>query len=219
MVEAVIFDMDGLLIDSEPFWVRTEVEVFGELGLDLNSQDCSNTAGLRIDEVVKYWHDRLPWEGSSLKEVEDKIVNGVKKLIETEGNLLPGVSESLEFLKSIGMRCALASSSKMELIQTAIASLEIKPFFELVHSAEFEKRGKPHPDTFLSTAKSMNLFPGQCLVLEDSSAGAQAASRAMMPFVAVPNASPASSHAFERAEVILKSLSEFPAWFNSYLSS
>ena len=65
MLEAVIFDMDGLLIDSEPLWIRAEIEVFGEVGVVLGEEDCGKTKGLRVDDVIAYWHARHPWDKRS----------------------------------------------------------------------------------------------------------------------------------------------------------
>ena len=80
MIKAIIFDMDGLLIDSEPFWQQAEIEIFADVGLTLNSQLCEQTMGLRIDEVVNYWYQRHPWQNFSQEEIAQRIVQRVVEL-------------------------------------------------------------------------------------------------------------------------------------------
>ena len=85
MKNAVIFDMDGLLIDSEPLWKEAEIEVFKTVGIDLTEQSCEQTVGLRIDEVVKLWHSRHPWQNKTINEVTQQINNCMIRLIKEKG--------------------------------------------------------------------------------------------------------------------------------------
>ena len=110
MIRAVIFDMDGVLIDSEPFWRESEIEVFGRVGLHLTEAACRETMGLRIDEAVDYWHRRHPWEGATTAEVAERIVCGLIELIGARGEPMPGALRALEFFRGRGARLALASS-------------------------------------------------------------------------------------------------------------
>jgi len=73
VLRAVVFDMDGLLVDSEPLWVRAEIEIFGEVGVVLGEEDCARTKGLRVDDVIAYWYARSPWKGSAPAEVEARL--------------------------------------------------------------------------------------------------------------------------------------------------
>jgi len=82
---AIIFDMDGLLIDSEPLWVRAEIEIFAEVGVSLGEDDCALTKGLRTDDVIAYWHARRPWDGHSPAEVEARLIARVASLVRDEG--------------------------------------------------------------------------------------------------------------------------------------
>ena len=90
-MEAVIFDMDGVLIDSEPLWKIAEIKGFGKVGLDLTQTDCEETVGLRIDEVVKMWYKKKPWKNSTCEEVTIDIVNILIDEIKKNGKALPGV--------------------------------------------------------------------------------------------------------------------------------
>ena len=120
-MHAVIFDMDGLLIDSEPLWVRAEIEIFGEVGVVLDEDDCAKTKGLRIDDVVAYWHDRRPWDTRSRREVEARLIAKMVQLIGAEGVALPGVAEAMAAAKKGGRKVALASSSPRTLIDAVLA--------------------------------------------------------------------------------------------------
>jgi sugar-phosphatase len=207
-ISAVIFDMDGLIIDSEPLWKIAEIETFKEVGFDFTIEMCALTTGMRIDEVVEFWRKRLKWQKFSNNEIVDIIQNKMIQLILQRGKLLPGIIEALNILKANGVLIALASSSSMSLINTTVDSLEIRRFFNIIHSAENEIAGKPNPAVFLSTAKMLEVQPNKCLVLEDSKAGMNAGINANMRTVVIPEfgTSPKwTSNAFKK----LKSMLEF----------
>lgn len=201
--------MDGLLINSEPHWRAAEIDIFGKLGLVLTEEECMQTMGLRLDEVVRLWHERHPWEKRSLKEVEDDIVQAVEDLVNTHGTAMEGVTETLELFRRLNFRVALASSSSMRLINCVLRKLGIREAFEVVHSAEFEEYGKPHPGIFLSTARQLGLPPTQCLVFEDSFNGLIAAKAARMKAVAVPEGDSYAQTRYDFADLKLPSLLEF----------
>jgi sugar-phosphatase len=185
-IAAVIFDMDGLIIDSEPLWRKAEIETFKDIGFDFTESMCIETMGMRIDQVVHYWWKQLKWSSPSEKEVVDNIQSKMVKLINKEGVLLPGVLEAINLLHSKNIPIALASSSSMKLITTVLDKLQIKSFFSVIHSAEKEKAGKPDPAVFLTTAKLLNIEPSKCLVLEDSKAGLNAGLNAGMRTILIP---------------------------------
>ncbi|CAN5918488.1 hexitol phosphatase HxpB [soil metagenome] len=209
MLQAVIFDMDGLLIDSEPHWRAAEIEIFGALGLILTEEQCMQTMGLRLDEVVRHWHERHPWQQRSLKEVESEILQAVEDRVNLYGTAMEGVAEILELFRRQNFRIALASSSSLRLITFVLRKLGIREAFEVVHSAEFEEYGKPHPAIFLSTARQLGLPPTQCLVFEDSFNGLIAAKAARMKAVAVPEGDAFAQTRYDFADLKLRSLSEF----------
>jgi mannitol-1-/sugar-/sorbitol-6-/2-deoxyglucose-6-phosphatase len=211
MIKAVIFDMDGLLIDSEPHWRNAEIVIFGRLGLTLTEDQCMQTMGMRIDEVVKYWYERHPWSNCTLLDVETEIVQAVEDLVLTEGTAMEGVAQTLDFFRQQRLRVALASSSKLRLIHSVLNKLNIRQHFEVIHSAEFEEYGKPHPAIFLSTARQLTVPPTQCLVFEDSFNGLISAKAARMKTVAVPEGEAFSQTRFDIADLKLRSLREFTA--------
>ena len=98
MVKAVIYDMDGLIIDSEPLWQEAEISVFKSLKINLSKEDCMKVMGMRTDEVVDYWFRRFPWEGPSRTEITSDIIRELIGLIKEKGELMEGVKESLDFV-------------------------------------------------------------------------------------------------------------------------
>ena len=207
-IKGVIYDMDGLIINSEPLWKIAEIESFKEIGFDFTVEMCAQTTGMRIDEVVNFWWKKLKWNSSTQEDVISSIEEKMIHLIKTKGEILPGVLNSLKLLNDVQIPIALASSSSMSLINTTIETLKIKKYFKIIHPAENEIAGKPHPAVFLSTAKMMKLNPKKCLVLEDSKAGMLAGLNANMRTIVIPeeNSNPEwANQSFK----ILKSLNEF----------
>lgn len=206
MIKAVIYDMDGVLIDSEPFWRQAEIGAFKSAGVLITEEMCYQTTGLRVDEVVAFWYHKIPWEGMSQLEVADLILKNVIQLVRQKGQAKAGVLESLDFVKKLNVKLGLASSSSLNLIQTVIEKLGIQDYFEIVHSAEFEKHGKPHPDVYLTVAEKLNIEPQFCVAIEDSVNGLISAKSARMKCVAIPEYGQEGDKRFGIADVILPSL-------------
>jgi len=209
MVAAVIFDMDGVLIDSEPLWREAERAVFAELGLVLSDADCQQTMGLRTDELVAYWYLRHPWQGRSQATVAGAINSRVARLIAERGTPLPGAAAAVRSARDAGLPAGLASSSSLELISIVICTLGLDGCFSVLCSAEDEERGKPDPAVYLTTARRLGVPPSGCVAVEDSVRGVQAAVAAGMRVVAVPAPGHFNDPAFDVAHLTLRSLEEF----------
>lgn len=184
--DAVIFDMDGVLIDSEPLWKIAMEEVFRSIGSELTRQDFQKTVGLRLDEVITFWHHHEGWKNVTPKEVEQQIVLKMVELIRANATPLEGVLETLAFLKERNMKIGLATSSYEILIQTVLRELKISSFFDETHSAEHEEYGKPHPAVYLTVAERLAVSPARCLVIEDSLNGIISGKAAKMKVVCIP---------------------------------
>jgi mannitol-1-/sugar-/sorbitol-6-/2-deoxyglucose-6-phosphatase len=150
--DAIIFDMDGVLIDSEPLWKIAMEFVFGQYGSTLTHQDFQKTVGLRIDEVIAFWNIQENWKLSDLKNVENQIIDKLISLIEFDPKPLPGVLDTLQFLKESGKKIGLATSSSQRLITTVLRALNIESYFNFTYSAEYESYGKPHPGVYIKVA-------------------------------------------------------------------
>lgn len=206
--EASIFDMDGLLVDSERLWHQAEIEILGALGVPLVASACRQTKGMFVTEVTRYWFDRHPWRGPSTDAVAESVVDRVIELVVSQGALMPGVDRALQLCAAHRVPLAVASSSEYRLIDVVLAHFDLRRHFGVVHSAEDEPYGKPHPGVFLTTAGKLGVAPERCLVWEDAPAGVLAAKAARMACVAVPEAAERHRPAFAIADAVLGTLDE-----------
>ena len=193
-MRAAIFDMDGLLIDSEPLWRIVEKQAFRSVGIELTDAMCERTMGYRLDEVIQYWFEQRPWTGTSFEQLHDEMISGMEELISRRGRALDGVYEMLETIRERGMKMAVASSSPKILIDAVIRKLAIERYFAVTCSAADEALGKPDPAVYLTAARRLNVEPMDCVVFEDSVAGVCSAKAAGMMTIVVP-----APHQFEDA--------------------
>ncbi len=205
----MVFDLDGLLIDSEPFWRRAEIEVFASVGLELTELDVRQTMGLRIDDAVRHWFERRPWPGTAPVEVERAVTARVAQLIEAEGEPMAGALDLIGLCRSRSIPMAVCSGSYALVIEAALDRLRITSSMAAWRSAEWEPLGKPHPGAYLSTAAKLGVDPTACLAFEDSFNGALAAKAARMRVVAVPEAAALDSPRWGFCDLVLSSLEEF----------
>jgi mannitol-1-/sugar-/sorbitol-6-/2-deoxyglucose-6-phosphatase len=208
-VGAVVFDLDGLLIDSEPFWRRAEMEVFATIGLHLTEEQTRETMGLRIDDAVRHWWDRHPWDGSTPVEVERAVTARVADLIEADGEAMPGARDVIALCRRRGIPMAVCSGSYAVVIEAALDRLGITDAMSTWHSAEWEPLGKPHPGAYLSTASKLGVDPTACLAFEDSFNGAISAKAARMRVVAVPEPAAINSPRWGFCDLVVGSLEAF----------
>lgn len=211
MIDAAIFDMDGLLIDSEPFWVESEKTVFAAVGVELTDDMCLQTFGMRIQEVIPHWYNYKPWNKTekSFDQIQKEILEKVVSLIHEKGRLFDGAEETINIFTDRKMKTALASSSPVQIIDAVLDRFNLRKYFNAVHSAEFEEYGKPHPAIWLTTAKDINVDPEKCLAFEDSLNGLISAKAAKMKAVVVPDKRQQNDSRFSIADLKLSSLKEF----------
>lgn len=218
MIEAVIFDMDGLLIDSEPFWQLEELNAFAKKGIVLTPEMQKETYGLGTDEVIMHWYNYQPWENLDLDEIKREVFDNVKAHILREGKAMKGVSQALHFFKQRKMPVGLATSSPRELIHTVMEVLRIENDIEVTVSAEDTGFGKPHPSVYLEAARQLGADPARCLAFEDSFNGLIAAKAARMKTVIIPEP-PVDQPRYSIADLRLASLEEFDDSQFEYVNS
>jgi len=186
-IKAVIFDMDGVLIESEHLWRRAMIIGFSEFGIVLGEDDCRKTMGLRIGEVIDLWLIHFKNENISPKELENRIIELLLALIQETGAFIQGIPALLAFCREKKLKIGLATSSSVLLMNTVLKKLGLENGLDAALSAEFMPYGKPHPEVFLACAAKLKVSPQQCLVIEDSLNGVIAAKAAQMIVVAVPD--------------------------------
>jgi HAD superfamily hydrolase (TIGR01509 family) len=206
-LRATLFDMDGLLLDSETLWHQAELEIFGALGVPLASDKDRSTKGMFVDEVVRYWYTQHPWSGPTAAEVSAQLLERVGELVETQGELLPGALRALDLTSTRGP-LALASSTPMPLIMRCLTHFGLVDRFAAIRSADVEPYGKPHPGVFLEAARALDVAPAACLVFEDSAAGVLAGKAGRMTVIAVPTLLDRILPEFAIADLVLDSLEQ-----------
>ena len=185
-IEAVIFDMDGVLVDTEHLWDEVREELTGEWGGRYTPEAQQAMMGMSSREWSRYLHDVV-----GLREPPD-VINGevVRRMLaryEADLPVVPGAVDAVRALASAGYRLAVASSSNRELIDTVLRRLGLTELFEVTVSSEEVARGKPAPDVYLEAARRLRVEPGRCAAVEDSASGIRAAHAAGMRVIAYPN--------------------------------
>lgn len=208
MGRAVIFDMDGVLVDTEPIWRRVMVAGFNRVGIPFNEQDCRITTGMRFREVVEFWHRKRPWSGLSPAEVETIIIEDLCDEILKNDITIPGAMHAIDYFSGRGYLLGLATSSNYKIIHTVLEKLKLHHVFHSVQSAELLEYGKPHPEVYLRCAHQLQVLPGNCIAVEDSVNGMISAKSAGMKVIVVPEAINFYNPGFSIAELKLKSLNE-----------
>jgi HAD superfamily hydrolase (TIGR01509 family) len=209
MPKAIIFDMDGMLTDSEPLWRIASVAALNAVGVPLTEKDALVTTGLRTDEMVEHWYGVYRWADPPRKVVEAEIERRVIDLIRERSVPNPGVREILELLSGVGYPLGIASSSASEVIEAVLETLGVARYFSVVQSAEHEPFGKPHPAVYIEAARRLGVAPVDCVAFEDSPNGVIAAKAARMSCIAVPDPALIDDRRFLAADLRLSSLTEF----------
>jgi sugar-phosphatase len=217
MNKAVIFDMDGLLVDSEPLWWQAGVEVMRTVGVNLDDSQFQETMGLRTDVALQHWFSLFPWTGKTIPQIEQEVNVRVIQLIAESAEPLPGVFDVIHLLSEQKIPMGLCSSSPHAVIEAVLSKLNLQSTLKVAYSAEDEPMGKPHPGAYLSCAKQIGVHPHHCIAFEDSLYGAIAAKAAGMKVVAVPSSNDHHSTMFDFCDRQLRSLTEFNASFLSRL--
>ena len=205
-----IFDMDGLLLDTEPLWGKSMLKVAEHYQIPISPAHFKYTTGLRITEVTEYWLKEFPWPGNQTSvDVADEILDDIIELSKKEARVMDGVIETLDFLKSQKIKIGLATSSPMRMINELIPYFHLTDYFDVLVSADQAIAGKPHPDVYLQCAKALQTESWNCVAFEDSINGMIAAKSARMKVVVVPEAPKYNDVRFGLADVKLHSMKEF----------
>jgi beta-phosphoglucomutase family hydrolase len=185
-LQAVLWDMDGVIVDTGPYHLMGWHEVFGRRGLKYSDDDFRRNFGKRNDDIVRIV------AGGSISAEEANLIATEKEVVfrqKAAGNLkpFPGALELINSLKERGIKIALASSAPIENVRLVTNDLGLEGVFDVVVWGREVTEGKPSPQGFLLAARRLGVEPGHCVVIEDSVAGVTAAKRAGMKCLAVTN--------------------------------
>lgn len=207
-IKAIIFDMDGVIIDSEPLWRRAMIQSFTEVGIPFSDEHCRITTGLRFKEVAEFWFKKHGINHISVDGFDELVINRLCDLIKQEGKPMKGVREALHFFKEKGFKIGIGTSSNNKLMNAVVEVLNINHYFDVLCSAEHMTYGKPHPQVYLTCAEKLGINPLHCLVIEDSVNGIIAGKAAQMKVVAIPEEINHNNPKFLVADYSVKSLLE-----------
>jgi len=207
VIEAVIFDLDGVLLDSEQVWDEAREQLAKERGGRWHENAQRDMMGMSSLEWSRYMHDVIGLPEPP-EEISREVVERMAKLYREHLPVVPGAREAVERLAA-RWPLGLASSSNRELIDLALELLGVKHRFKATVSSEEVTRGKPAPDVYLEAARRLGVDPTHAAAIEDSENGIRAAKASGMRVIAIPNQHfPPADDALTQADVLLRSLEE-----------
>jgi HAD superfamily hydrolase (TIGR01509 family) len=184
---AVIFDMDGLLLDTETLWHEAEVELFRRHGAEFSWDDKMAVIGTSYDFTARYFADRLGRPREEGDELVDEMVELMHERVRRQVEARPGALELVERLRDLdGVRIGLASNSPRFLVEEALATAGLTDAFEAIVTSSDVEHAKPAPDIYLRACADLGVAPSEALALEDSASGVAAAKAAGLTCIAVP---------------------------------
>ena len=209
MLKAVIFDMDGVIIDSEPEHMKMENEIYKEMGIVVTEEEHHSFVGTTSHYMWEYLKNKHKLS-ESIEALVDYDRDRYFKYLnsgECEITLIHGVKELIEDLHDNGTKLAIASSSPLNVIETIARKFELEQFFQAFVTGDYVKRSKPEPDIFLFAAEQLGVSPAECIVIEDSHNGVRAAKNAGMKCVGI-NSDAAGRQDIDLADLAINSFKE-----------
>jgi HAD superfamily hydrolase (TIGR01509 family) len=205
LIDAIVFDLDGVIVDSEELWDEVRESLARERGGSWSEQAQADMMGMSSTEWSRYMHDviGLPEEP---EEISREVV---ERMLERYAERLPLIDGAVAAVKKLAgsWPLAVASSSNRRLIDRVIEVSGLAPCFEVTVSSEEVARGKPAPDVYLEAARRLGVEPTRCVAIEDSASGIRSAHAAGMHVVAIPNrAFPPAADVLSQAVVVLDSI-------------
>jgi HAD superfamily hydrolase (TIGR01509 family) len=185
MMRAVLWDMDGTLVDSEPVWARVQIGVLTDLGGTWTIDDCVRLIGSALPDALQEWMAVLPDGVIAADALAERIYSEVVLSLKEEIDVQPGARELLAALRAVGVPCALVSASYRTMIDAVLSHFP-PGLFEVVVAGDEVTNGKPHPEPYLTAAQELGVDPADCVVIEDSLNGARSGTAAGAFVVAVP---------------------------------
>ncbi|MBQ9118925.1 MAG: HAD family phosphatase [Lachnospiraceae bacterium] len=183
--EAVLFDLDGTLVDSMWMWKQIDIEYLGRFGIELPDNLQAEIAGMSFSETAQYFQRVFPEITDTIDEMKECWNRMAQEKYRHEVPLKPGVMEFLEELKRRDIKIGIATSNSCELVTEVLQSLGVRNRFDAVHTACEVAAGKPAPDIYLYVAEKLQTPPERCLVFEDIVMGIRAGKSAGMQVCAV----------------------------------
>lgn len=206
-----IFDMDGLLINSEPLWYEAAQECLMKFGMTIGEEQYVETTGLRTKEFLQHWFGVFEIDQAHIPSAEKEITDLVIAKVMDGGAMMEGVAETMELVKQSSLKVGLASSSPLALIKAVLDRINMQKYFSAICSAEFLPFGKPNPQVFINCSIELDSHPAACICFEDSFNGMIAAKAARMKCIVVPHPDQYHQERWNIADLRLNSLRSLTA--------
>lgn len=212
MLKAVIFDVDGTLLDTERIYMQAWKAAAAEQGYVMPDRVLQMTRAVNTKDAARIFEEEIG-NGFSYAKTRPIRVRIAEEIITRESPILkPGVAELLAYLEEKGIRLAVASSTNTQTTREHLAASGIADCFEVIVGGDQIVNGKPHPDIFLRAAELLGEAPENCMVVEDSPAGIRAGAAAGMKVILVPDQAAITQEILELSDTVLESLLEMPAY-------
>ena len=206
-IEAVLFDLDGVLADSEELWTEIDAQLLGEHGVAYQGEHKNDVLGTNFPTAVAFYRNRYELR-TSVEEIVLRRHQIATDFYAKRIGIFPAAAHVLKTLSEREFRIALATSSIRPLVDPFLARHKIAQFFDAVTTGDEIENGKPAPDIYLKAAEKVNVAPEFCLVVEDALAGVASGKSAAMRVAAIPDARWVDVSKFTDADTILQSLDE-----------
>ena len=208
---AVIFDLDGVLADSEPWWNQIDAKLLAEYGVTYRGEHHRNVLGVSYRLAVEFFKDAFNIPASTQEMMRRRGEIATDFFVNRVG-LFPSTKETLEDLRQLKLRLAVATSSVSASARPFLERTGIKRFFDIIVTGEEVQRGKPDPDIYLLVADKLCMAADVCLVIEDALSGVAAAKEANMRVAAIPDKRFVDVRDYKKeADYVLRDLAEIPA--------
>jgi HAD superfamily hydrolase (TIGR01509 family) len=208
---AVIFDLDGVLADSEPWWNQIDAKLLAEYGVSYRGEYHRNVLGVSYRLAVEFYKNAFHIS-ASVEELMRRRGEIATDFFANRVSLFPSAKTTLEQLREMKLQLAVATSSVSASARPFLERTGIRGLFSVVVTGDEVQQGKPHPEIYLRAAKKLGISPEACLVIEDALAGIAAAKAAKMRVAAIPDTRFVDPREYEmKADYVLGSLSEIPA--------
>lgn len=206
-MKAVIFDMDGVIIDSEPIHLEVDIQTMRNLGCDISVEELETYVGTTNEYMLTEIKKNYNISESIEEIISYKVEMTKKKIMQSNIEPIDGIRVLLSDLKNKNIPTSIASSSPRDFIDVVVSKFELQDYFTYIVSGEDVAYGKPAPDIYIETAKKLKLAPEDCTVIEDSKNGVLAAKAAGMKCIGFQNIN-SGNQDLSKADVIVKSIKE-----------